>query len=51
MLPQRRLAVEFRQRSWLEERNAQETLTFLAQNDLSYVCVDEPQGFRSSVPP
>lgn len=51
MLPQRRLAVEFRQRSWLEERNAQETLTFLAQNDLSYVCVDEPQGFRSSIPP
>jgi uncharacterized protein YecE (DUF72 family) len=51
MLPQRRLAVEFRQRSWLEERNAQETLAFLAQNDLSYVCVDEPQGFRSSIPP
>ena len=51
MLPQRRLAVEFRQRSWLEERNAQETLSFLAQNDLSYVCVDDPQGFRSSIPP
>jgi uncharacterized protein YecE (DUF72 family) len=51
MLPQRRLAVEFRNRSWLEERNAAETLGFLADNDLTYVCVDEPQGFRSSVPP
>jgi uncharacterized protein YecE (DUF72 family) len=51
MLPQRRLAVEFRNRSWLEERNAAETLGFLADNDMTYVCVDEPQGFPSSVPP
>jgi len=50
-LPDRRLAVEFRNRSWLEERNVAETLGFLTDNDLTYVAVDEPQGFRSSVPP
>jgi uncharacterized protein YecE (DUF72 family) len=26
-------------------------LEFLKANDLPFVCVDEPQGFRSSVPP
>ena len=51
LLPERRLAVEFRNRSWLEERNAAETLGVLTDNDLTYVSVDEPQGFRSSVPP
>lgn len=50
-LPARRLAVEFRNRSWLEERNAAETFGLLTDNDLTYVSVDEPQGFRSSVPP
>jgi uncharacterized protein YecE (DUF72 family) len=49
-LPHDRLAVEFRNASWLSERNAAETLSFLADHDLTYVCVDEPQGFRSSVP-
>jgi uncharacterized protein YecE (DUF72 family) len=51
MLPDCQLAVEFRNRSWLEERNAAETLRLLETNHLSFVCVDEPQGFRSSVPP
>jgi uncharacterized protein YecE (DUF72 family) len=51
MLPHRRLAVEFRNHSWLEGQNAQETFALLADHDLTYVCVDEPQGFRSSVPP
>jgi uncharacterized protein YecE (DUF72 family) len=50
-LPQYRLAVEFRQNSWLNERNSEHTLRFLRENDLAYVCVDEPQGFKSSVPP
>ena len=27
------------------------TLAFLSENQLAYVCVDEPQGFKSSVPP
>jgi uncharacterized protein YecE (DUF72 family) len=46
-----RIAVEFRHRSWMEERNAEETLTFLEERHLPYVCVDMPQGFESSLPP
>ncbi len=46
-----RVAIEFRHESWLNERNAQETLTFLEERDLPLVCVDMPQGFDSSVPP
>jgi uncharacterized protein YecE (DUF72 family) len=50
-LPQYRLAVEFRHNSWVNENNRQRTMDFLRQNDLPFVCVDEPQGFKSSVPP
>jgi len=50
-LPDFRVAVEFRHRSWMEERNQDETLGFLRTNQLPYVCVDMPQGFDSSVPP
>ncbi len=50
-LPQYQLAVEFRHGSWLNEKNRERTLNFLKDNHLSYVCVDEPQGFASSVPP
>jgi uncharacterized protein YecE (DUF72 family) len=50
-LPQYRLAVEFRHGSWLNEKNIDRTLTFLRDNNLPFVCVDEPQGFKSSVPP
>jgi uncharacterized protein YecE (DUF72 family) len=50
-LPDYRVAVEFRHRSWLEERNREETLSFLEEQDLPFVCVDMPQGFDSSVPP
>ncbi len=50
LLPRDRLAVEFRNASWLADRHASETFRFLADLDLVYVCVDEPQGFRSSVP-
>ncbi len=46
-----RIAVEFRHKSWLEERNAEETLSFLEDHDLPVVCVDMPQGFDSSLPP
>jgi len=46
-----RIAVEFRHKSWLEERNAEETLSFLEKHDLPFVAVDMPQGFDSSVPP
>jgi uncharacterized protein YecE (DUF72 family) len=50
-LPQYRLAVEFRHGSWLNEKNIDRTLAFLRDNNLPFVCVDEPQGFKSSVPP
>jgi len=46
-----RVAVEFRHRTWLEERNRGETLSFLEEHDLPLVCVDMPQGFDSSLPP
>lgn len=36
---------------WLSEKNQAMTLDFLRQNDLPFVCVNEPQGFKSSVPP
>ena len=50
-LPQYRLAIEFRNGTWLNEENAERTLSFLRDNNLAYACVDEPQGFRSSVTP
>ncbi|HWB87744.1 MAG TPA: DUF72 domain-containing protein [Acidimicrobiia bacterium] len=45
------LAVEFRNGRWLDEENQSDTLDFLERHSLAYVCVDEPQGFKSSVPP
>jgi uncharacterized protein YecE (DUF72 family) len=50
-LPDFRIAVEFRHKSWMEDRNAEETLGLLEQHDIPYVCVDMPQGFDSSIPP
>ncbi len=50
-LPQYRIAIEFRHHSWVNERNRDSTLSFLRDNNLPFVCVDEPQGFESSVPP
>ena len=47
----RRVCVEFRNRSWMTPDNQQETLDFLAAHRLPYVCVDMPQGYRSSIPP
>jgi uncharacterized protein YecE (DUF72 family) len=45
-----RIAVEFRHKTWLENRNVEETLSFLEKHDLPMVCVDMPQGFDSSLP-
>ncbi|MEU8184955.1 DUF72 domain-containing protein [Micromonospora sp. NPDC049044] len=42
---------EFRHASWFDGDNADETLTFLREHNLPYVCVDMPQGHRSSLPP
>lgn len=50
-LPGFDIAVEFRHYSWLDDKNRADTLAFLRENGLTFVAVDEPQGFASSVPP
>ncbi len=50
-LPDYRIAVEFRHGSWLSEADRDGTLALLEEHRLTYVCVDEPQGFKTSVPP
>jgi uncharacterized protein YecE (DUF72 family) len=50
-LPDFRVAVEFRNESWMSERNREETLSVLEERNLPFVCVDMPQGFKSSLPP
>lgn len=50
-LPDYRIAVEFRNASWTDERSLDRTLAFLRQHDIPYTSVDMPQGFRSSLPP
>jgi uncharacterized protein YecE (DUF72 family) len=48
-LPRDRIAVDFRNKSWFEERHRAETLDFERTHGLVHVVVDEPQGFASSV--
>ncbi|MGH2442694.1 MAG: DUF72 domain-containing protein [Chloroflexota bacterium] len=50
-LPDYRVAVEFRQPSWMNERHAEQTLSFLRDQNIAYTSVDEPQGTAASVPP
>lgn len=45
------LAVEFRAGSWLDGEHKDSTLDFLHRLGITLVCVDEPQGFKSSMPP
>ena len=44
-------AVEFRQAKWLDDDHRDTTLSFLEERGFAYVSVDEPQGFRNSMPP
>jgi uncharacterized protein YecE (DUF72 family) len=46
-----RVAVEFRGGGWMADEAAAKTLRLLDELDLSYVSVDEPQGFDNSTPP
>ncbi|MCX4385650.1 DUF72 domain-containing protein [Micromonospora peucetia] len=46
-----RVAVELRHGSWFDGTAALDTLAFLRERGLSFVCVDMPQGHPSSVPP
>jgi uncharacterized protein YecE (DUF72 family) len=50
-LPDFLISVELRHKSWMEHGNDEETLAFLSDHDIAYVCVDMPQGFDSSIPP
>ena len=50
-LGQYRAAVEFRNATWLREERQQELLDWLRHHHLTFVSVDEPQGYASSVPP
>lgn len=50
-LPDYQVAVEFRNAAWMNERNAEQTLSFLTEHRIPYTSVDMPQGFRSSLPP
>jgi uncharacterized protein YecE (DUF72 family) len=44
-------AVELRNASWFNEKNLDRSMRFLSDNKIPFVMVDEPQGFKSSVPP
>ena len=50
-LPQYTPAIEFRSPLWFRDAEAERTLRFLSDLELPFVCVDEPQGTRASVPP
>jgi uncharacterized protein YecE (DUF72 family) len=50
-LPGFGIAVEFRQALWMKPERRERVLQFLKDRRLTYVVVDEPQGFPSSVPP
>jgi uncharacterized protein YecE (DUF72 family) len=50
-LPGFKLAIEFRTGGWLDEQHLEKTIQHLRKNNLCLVCVDEPQGFATSLPP
>jgi uncharacterized protein YecE (DUF72 family) len=51
-LPDYEVAVEFRHATWMNSAaDRSRTLSLLESAGLTYVCVDEPQGFDTSVPP
>jgi uncharacterized protein YecE (DUF72 family) len=50
-LPDFGIAIEFRQVSWMKEDRRPRVVQFLKDHGFTYVVVDEPQGFGSSVLP
>ena len=51
VLPGLPIAVEFRNATWMSDRNRERTLALLRDHGLAYTSVDEPQGYPSSIPP
>jgi uncharacterized protein YecE (DUF72 family) len=45
------LAIEVRNREWVDSNHRDETLKFFEQQRLAYVSVDVPSGFPNSLPP
>lgn len=45
------LAVELRNREWVDTKHREPTLKFFEEHRLTFVCVDVPPGFPSSLPP
>ncbi len=45
------LAVELRNREWVDGKQRDVTLQYFQEQRLSFVCVDVPSGFPSSLPP
>ena len=51
-LGKRRMLVEFRHPSWVDEKHVRDTMEFLEQRDMAYVAVDAPQfPTRTTMPP
>lgn len=50
MLDGYQTAVEFRSRTWMDDKHRIEVLAFEREHGLINVIVDEPQGFPSSIP-
>ena len=50
-LPGYQVCVELRNRAWLADRDRDHTLKTLEELGFALVCLDMPQGFRSSMPP
>jgi uncharacterized protein YecE (DUF72 family) len=51
-LPGVACAIEFRNERWMsDEQRQQRSFELLREHGLSYVCVDMPQGFPTSIPP
>jgi uncharacterized protein YecE (DUF72 family) len=46
-----KFAVEFRNGTWFNDKNRDRTFNFLEDNQIPFVIVDGPQGFKSSIPP
>ena len=44
------IAVEFRNRTWFDDKHRDEVMAFEREHGLTHVVVDEPQGFSSSIP-
>ena len=45
------IAVELRNRTWVDTKHRDATMEFLTEQRLGYVCVDVPPNFPSSLPP